>query len=346
MSTWVSAAPVIGAGSLDGFAIGALMTGACALAVTAPRRTRGRKAPSARDRAVAAEEAGWLCEHVMAAEAGASEVAAEAVVAGGSSALAAAPVPTSGETPPGLTSRETPPGLTSRETPPGLPSRETPPGLPSALIPQQLISAAYVPRLPSLTMRTATMRTALPSETVVPELVAAGMAHGLVAQAVASALAAAPVGSVVTAETADPFLAAAPAGLVQAAEAADLTVAAAAVAPAPGAEAFDTGAERLVPLGESGAQARRGAAKGAGSYRSRHRLGNPVAGGMPQARAEPVFPDPPQSDRAPGGARRTEARRPPRHAAPSLSFGSRLTGFGSRMTGLLAPRALATGARG
>jgi hypothetical protein len=337
MSTWVSAAPVIGAGSLDGFAIGALMTGACALAVTAPRRTRGRKAPSARDRAVAAEEAGWLCEHVMAAEAGASEVAAEAVVAGGSSALAAAPVPTSGETPP---------GLTSRETPPGLPSRETPPGLPSALIPQQLISAAYVPRLPSLTMRTATMRAAVPSETVVPELVAAGMAHGLVAQAVASALAAAPVGSVVTAETADPFLAAAPAGLVQAAEAADLTAAAAAVAPAPGAEAFDTGAERLVPRGESGAQARRGAAKGAGSYRSRHRLGDPVAGGMPRARAEPVFPDPPQSDRAPGGARRTEARRPPRHAAPSLSFGSRLTGFGSRMTGLLAPRALATGARG
>jgi len=38
MSTWVSAAPAIGTGSLDGFAFGALMTGACALAITGPRR--------------------------------------------------------------------------------------------------------------------------------------------------------------------------------------------------------------------------------------------------------------------------------------------------------------------
>lgn len=40
MSAWASAAPAIGTGSLDGFAIGALMSGACALAITAPRRAR------------------------------------------------------------------------------------------------------------------------------------------------------------------------------------------------------------------------------------------------------------------------------------------------------------------
>ncbi len=44
MSTWVGMAPVIGNSSLDGFAIGALMSGACALAITAPRRTRARQA--------------------------------------------------------------------------------------------------------------------------------------------------------------------------------------------------------------------------------------------------------------------------------------------------------------
>ena len=37
MSAWVSAAPVIGTRSLDGIAIGALMSGACALAITAER---------------------------------------------------------------------------------------------------------------------------------------------------------------------------------------------------------------------------------------------------------------------------------------------------------------------
>src|SRR5260221_10127417 len=67
MSTWVSAAPVIGTGSLDGFAFGALMTGACALAITGPRRAR--RSSAARDGAArAAERSGWLCEHVMAVQ--------------------------------------------------------------------------------------------------------------------------------------------------------------------------------------------------------------------------------------------------------------------------------------
>ena len=41
--------PALSAGSLDGFAVGALMTGACLLAITAPRRTRRsrRRAPAA-----------------------------------------------------------------------------------------------------------------------------------------------------------------------------------------------------------------------------------------------------------------------------------------------------------
>src|SRR5579864_4205070 len=79
MSAWVSAAPVIGTGSLDGFAIGALMSGACALAITAPRRAR--RPSAARGGAQAAERKGWLCEHVMAAEAAGFGLAAEAAVA-------------------------------------------------------------------------------------------------------------------------------------------------------------------------------------------------------------------------------------------------------------------------
>src|SRR5260370_32940790 len=83
MSTWVGMAPVIGNSSLDGFAIGALMSGACALAITAPRRTQARQAPMARDgRGRAAERSGWRCEHVIAAEAVWAGKAAGAVQAG------------------------------------------------------------------------------------------------------------------------------------------------------------------------------------------------------------------------------------------------------------------------
>jgi hypothetical protein len=44
MSTWVGMGPVIGPGSLDGFAIGVMMSGAVFMAVTAQRRTRRRPA--------------------------------------------------------------------------------------------------------------------------------------------------------------------------------------------------------------------------------------------------------------------------------------------------------------
>ena|SRR5215469_13376796 len=67
MSAWVSAAPVIGTGSLDGFAAGALMSVTCAMAITAPRHAR--RPSAARGGAKAAERNGWLCEHVMVAEA-------------------------------------------------------------------------------------------------------------------------------------------------------------------------------------------------------------------------------------------------------------------------------------
>jgi hypothetical protein len=148
-----------------------------------------------------------------------------------------------------------------------------------------------------------------------------------------------------------------------------------AVASAMGAEAFEASAERLDPYEEFRAS-RRGAAKAAGSYRSRHRLGDPVQGSPVQGSPvqgspaqgslapgspaqgslapgsppwdgmELVLAEPQPSDQALGNPRRTEARCMPRHAAPSAGFGSRLTGFSSRMTGLFADRALATGARG
>src|SRR5260221_375124 len=58
MSTWAGVAPAIGTGSLDGFAIGALMSGACVLGITAPRRVQARAAPRARAGAGGAERSG------------------------------------------------------------------------------------------------------------------------------------------------------------------------------------------------------------------------------------------------------------------------------------------------
>ncbi len=61
MSTWVGLGPVIGPGSLDGFAIGVMMSGACFLAVTAPRRARRRQAAAAGTvGALAAAPREWL----------------------------------------------------------------------------------------------------------------------------------------------------------------------------------------------------------------------------------------------------------------------------------------------
>jgi hypothetical protein len=336
MSTWVSAAPVIGAGSLDGFAIGALMTGACALAITAPRRTRGRKVPSARESALAAEQSGWLCEHAMTAEAAGAGVTAEAAAGAGSAALAAAPALPSAAQPPGLPSRAQPPWLPSAAQPPGLSSRAQPPGLSSRAQPPGLPSGAMGP--------------ALPSEGVVPELVAAAVARGLVAEAVASALAAEAVHPALAAEAVHPALAAEAVHPALAAEAVHPALAAA-VDPGPIGEAFGAGAERLARPEEFAAHGKRRPAAGrtaraAGGYRSRHRVGDPVPGSLRWDGAELVFADPelPVRTLGSGSARRAEARPLPRHAVPSVSFASRI--LSSRMTGLSAPRALATSARG
>src|SRR5258708_18962135 len=82
MSTWAGVARAIGTGSVDGFAIGALMSGACVLGITARRRGQARHVPRARAGAVVAERSGWLCEHVMAAEVAGTGVSAEAFGAG------------------------------------------------------------------------------------------------------------------------------------------------------------------------------------------------------------------------------------------------------------------------
>ena len=90
----------------------------------------------------------------------------------------------------------------------------------------------------------------------------------------------------------------------------------------------------------------------AAAYRSRHRLGDPILGG---ALPDGAFRDGVSQDGvSPGGAardgvspgafrfsRRPEVRRLPRHAAPTASFGTKVSG---RVTGLFAARPLAGGA--
>lgn len=209
MSPWVSAAPVIGTGSLDGFAFGALMTGACALAITGPRRAR--RSSAARDGAArAAERSGWLCEHVMTAEAAGSGLAAEAAASG------------------------------------------------------QTAGAA---------------------------------------------------GS------------------------------------GPAVEIFGARSERRARREDLAAHGKGRSAPGresraAGGYQSRHRRGDPIPGPRREAHPHAAFADAELPERTFGSPTRPEVRRLPRHAAPSVSFGSRITGLGSRMTGLFATRALASGARG
>ena len=67
MITLDGAAPMIEVGSLNGFAVGALVSGACALAITSPGRMRKRRADRGGETPTAASS-GWLCEHVMAHE--------------------------------------------------------------------------------------------------------------------------------------------------------------------------------------------------------------------------------------------------------------------------------------
>src|SRR5260221_13831488 len=100
MSTWAGVAPAIGTGSLDGFAIGALMSGACVLGITAPRRAQARHGPRARAGAVVAGRSGGLCEHVMAAGGGGARGSAGALGAGGGRLAGAAEPRAPGGRPP------------------------------------------------------------------------------------------------------------------------------------------------------------------------------------------------------------------------------------------------------
>jgi hypothetical protein len=69
MSTWVGVTPLIGAGSLDGFAVGALMSGACSLAIIAPRRARRRKLTvGGHGLALAVGRPEWENHHVRSAD--------------------------------------------------------------------------------------------------------------------------------------------------------------------------------------------------------------------------------------------------------------------------------------
>lgn len=143
-------------------------------------------------------------------------------------------------------------------------------------------------------------------------------------------------------------------------------------------EAFGAWAERLARPEELGTRGRGRPAgglegKAAGGYQSRHRRGDPISvcapcdgvspsrvslqsafplvglsGGRWRRNTYPdvVFPDGELTGATFAGRRRPEARRLPRHAAPSVGLGSRITGIGSRMTGLFATRTLASGARG
>jgi hypothetical protein len=118
-------------------------------------------------------------------------------------------------------------------------------------------------------------------------------------------------------------------------------------------ESFGAAAERLARPEEFGTPGKGRSAGGRygraeGGYRSRHRRGDPIPGQAPRDGVSPgiVFADAQLALVPFASARRLEARRPPRHAAPSVGLGGRISGFGSRMTGLFATRALASGARG
>jgi len=60
MSTWVGMGPMIGPGSLDGFAVGVMMSGAFFLALTAPRRARRRPAVAAGTTGMLTAGRDWL----------------------------------------------------------------------------------------------------------------------------------------------------------------------------------------------------------------------------------------------------------------------------------------------
>jgi hypothetical protein len=66
MSTWVGVSSVVGAGSLDGFAVGVMASGAFFLALTAPRRAHSRQITAAGAPAtVGTRPSGWLRGRVL-----------------------------------------------------------------------------------------------------------------------------------------------------------------------------------------------------------------------------------------------------------------------------------------
>jgi hypothetical protein len=73
MRVWVGISPLIGAGSLEGFAVGATLSGAFFLAITAPQRLRRRRASAAGARGVpvraSSAEAGRLAAGLCRVEA-------------------------------------------------------------------------------------------------------------------------------------------------------------------------------------------------------------------------------------------------------------------------------------
>jgi hypothetical protein len=68
MSVWVGISPLIGAGSLEGFAVGATLSGALFLAITAPRLVRRRQAAAVGTRGVPASAS---CVETSSTQAGA-----------------------------------------------------------------------------------------------------------------------------------------------------------------------------------------------------------------------------------------------------------------------------------
>ncbi len=248
MSTWAGVAPAIGTGSLDGFAIGALMSGACVLGITAPRRAQARHVPRARAGAVVAERSGWLCEHVMAAEVAGTGVSAEAFGAGAER----------------LARPEEPGALGDGRSAAGREGRAG-------------------GRYRSRHRLGDPISDGAPWDGVSPDIALAGSAFP--------------------------------------------------------ASAFP---------GTSWNGAQPGNAFSGGAFRADGSAGGafPAWGSLRGADPGVTFPDKALADRAFESPKRREVRRLPQHAAPSVSFSSRVAGFGSRISSLFPARALASGARG
>jgi hypothetical protein len=306
MSAWASAAPVIGTSSFDGFAAGALMSVVCAMAITTPRRAR--RPSAARGGAEAAERNGWLCEHVVTAEAVGLGLAPEAAVAEAASAVM---IETAGT------------GLAAAEV----------------AGPEATIDAAE-------TAGTGMDWTGLAGAGLTDESFGAG-AERLVGpeEVAAQGLGRSAGGSYGRAagghrsrhRRGGPTPFRAPSDGVSPDSASEQSAFAGSVAlqsPFPGSAVRSTAFADGVFLRTAFADS------------VFPRIG--FAGGRSRRDAHPdiEFSDAELALVPFACPRRPEARRLPRHAAPSIGLGSRIAGIGSRMTGLFVTRALASGARG